>query len=290
MTEPLRGQPTVTELVAKACEFASLPDVYLRVKQVLDNPASSHVDVADALGTDPAIAARLLRVSNSAFYGRPGTISAITQAVSLLGIQQVHDLVLAATVIHAFKDFPSKLIDQSAFWHTSLFAGSAAKLLAEECGILDSERLFVAGLLAQLGKLILFQQLPEQMREIRDIAKRDGRQPHALEQRRLGYDYAEVGAALFEKWRLPTELVAPIRHHTDPSLATDGLLEVAIVHVVVATAVAETQGSTLEQLITRLDGNALRVTKLSGDQLGNLRDKARALAEQIAPIVLNVAA
>ena len=290
MTQDSESQPTPAQLVARARELATLPDIYARTKKVLEDPASTHEDVADTLGTDPALAGRLLRIANSAFYGRPGKIATITRAVGLLGTQQIHDLVLATAVIHAFDGFNSDLIDRRAFWRSSLFAASAAKLLAEQCGILDCERLFVGGLLAQVGLLILYQELPSQMRSIlREAREQDG-DPAALQRDRLGFDYAELSAELFSSWQLPPELVIPIKGHTQPSSAGDSRLEAGILHIATQLASAQAQGQGLNELIPLLDDDAWRVTELSIEKLEQIYQDARALTEEIVPVLLNAAA
>jgi HD-like signal output (HDOD) protein len=283
-------QVTAAQLVARARELATLPDIYFRVKEVLDDSTSSHEDVAEALGTDPVLAGRLLRLANSAFYGRPGSIATVSRAVGLLGTQQVHDLVLATAVVHAFEDFSSGMIDRRQFWRSSLFSGSAAKLLAEHCDILDCERLFVGGLLAPVGLLILCQEVPVQIRAIlRDARERD-QDMAALQREQLGFDYAQVSAELFSSWQLPAELVMPIRAHTQPSTAEEGRLEAAIIHIAVQTANAHSQGQSTRELVPCLDDDAWRITALSFESLDKIRQDAQALTEEIVPVLLSAAA
>lgn len=288
MAQIPENQVTPAELVARARELATLPDVYFRTKKVLDEPNSSHEDVADAIATDPALAGRLLRMANSAFYGRPGSIATITRAVGLLGTQQVHDLVLATAVIQSFKGFSSGLVDPRDFWRSSLFAASAAKALADKCGILDCERLFVAGLLAQVGLLILYQELPAQMREILGAAGDEDLA--ALQRDRLGFDYAQLSVGLFQSWQLPTELVAPINDHTQPSTDGEVQLETAILYIATQLARARVQGQTMKDLIPLLDDSAWQITGLSYEGLSQIGDDAQALTEEIAPVLLNDAA
>lgn len=290
MTDDPEKPVTAAELAARARELATLPDIYARIKQILDDPTSSHGDVADALATDPALAARLLRVANSAFYGRPATISTISGAVGLLGTQHIHDLVLATAVIHAFDGFSSDLVDQRAFWTSSLFGAAAAKLMAEECGILDSERLFVAGLLAPVGLLILYQELPDQMRTIVRVADQQGQELAALERAQLGFDHARVGAELFSAWRLPPELVMPIGSHTRPSTAGNGRLEASILHIATQLATIRAEGKALKELVLRLPDDAWDATEMSMEKLQQIEKDARVLRDELLPVLLQSAA
>jgi len=290
MIDKATGPATLDQIVTRVRGLATLPDVYLRIKRILDDPTSSLTDVAEALQTDPAMAARLLRVANSAFYGRPGGIATLARAVTLLGSQQVHDLVLASAVIQSFDRLVPDPLRPRDFWRGSILAAATAKLLAEHCGFLDAERLLVAGLLAQVGQLVLMEQLPVQMGSLAYLASQSARRPCELQRETLGFDYADVGAALFEAWQLPESLVEPIRHHTRPALAEDFALESAIVHIAVETADAEISGTLPEFLLQRLDDGAWRQTGLSTELLEQMRDDARELARGLSSAMLDQAA
>lgn len=283
-------QTSPAQLVARMRDLATLPDIYTRIKSILDNPASTHEDMAKALSTDPALSGRLLRVANSAFYGRPSRINTVTQAVRLLGTQQIHDLVLATAVIHAFDSISSDLLDPRTFWHCSLLAATAAKCLAEHCDILDSERLFVAGLLSRTGNLILHQELPEQMRTVLSEVGESATDLAAVQREHLGFDYAALSAELFRTWQLPQELVEPIGLHTQPATAEEFQLEAAILHVAMNLADAESQNQPLEAVIPRLDDAAWQVTGLSIDTLTEIEHLALELTAEIAPAFLIAAA
>lgn len=285
------GDPiTVEELVSRISSVASLPDVYMRVKRVLEDPASSHQVLADALRTDPGISARLLRIANSAFYGRPGGVDSITRAVGLLGTQQVHDLVLATSVMQTFDAlFPDSLKPRE-FWQASVLTATAAKLLAEHCGFLDSERLFVAGLLSQVGHLVLLEELPVQMGSILNALSRGDTGICAMQRQTLGFDYAQVGAALFTEWQLPAGVVGPIAGHTDPESATHYRLETAIVHISVGIASAEARVEPLAQILRQLSDAAWARVGLSPELFDRIRAQASELATELAPALLNHAA
>lgn len=290
MTQERESRESPAEIVSRAKDLASLPDIYFRVQTVLDDPTSSHDDIAATISIDPAMSARLLRMANSAFYGRPHSVATISRAIALLGTQQVHDLVLAATVIHSFDDFSSDLVNPRDFWMSSLFAGAVAKILAEQSSILDCERLFVAGLLAPVGVLIMYQEMPTQMRQIMRQASGPG-DDMAMRQRELfGFDYAQVSTELFSRWQLPSELIDPIRQHTNPSAAGDGMLEAGILNIALRVAMAETDSQGLDQLIPSLNDDAWRVLDLSAERLEQVRDAARGLTDEIVPALLSAAA
>ena len=281
---------TPESLAAGVTAFATLPDVYARIKKTLDDPASTHMDVADVIASDPAIAARVLKIANSAFYGRSGTIARISQAVGLLGTQQVHDLVLATVVIagtsRLFRDQAALL----AFWRQSLTTASAAKSIAEHCHILDSERLFVAGLISQLGQLVLQQSLPEQAAQLSEQADAARTDVARRQRDHLGFDHAAVAAALFRAWKLPPELTDPIRWQTQPSMAGERMLEASILHVGAAVAAALIDEGATDDLLAGLDDTAWQATELTREQLDTIREATVALTEAMAPIITDLAA
>ena len=291
MNQVNNNLPSPKQLVARMRELATLPDIYTRIKSVLNNPASTREDLARALSTDPALCARVLRMANSAFYGRPGRISTISQAVGLLGTQQIHDLVLATAVIHAFDRISSDLLDPQLFWHTSLAGAAAAKVLAEYCDILDSERLFVAGLLSRIGNLILLEELPAQMGAILAEAGDTSITKLAAVQRdHLGFDYTVLSAELFRSWQLPQELVEPIGMHTQPATAGEFRLEAAILHIAINLADAMLQRQPVETVIPQLDDEAWTITGLSIETLEGIERLALELTAEIAPALLSAAA
>jgi HD-like signal output (HDOD) protein len=290
MIEHSHPDITTAELVKRAPELATLPEVYVRVRDVLADPTSSHEAVAAAITTDPALSARLLRIANSAFYGRPGSISTIARAVGLLGTQQVHDLVLATAVIQGFGGLADGAASPRRFWFNSLTTACAAKLLAEHCHILDSERLFVAGLLAQVGQLLLHQALPEAMAEILREADGDIGDVAVRQQAQFGFDYAAVSGELFAAWQLPQALVAPIHHHTTPSAVPAAELEASIVHIAVHLSDAEHHRRNAEDLLAGLNDRAWEIAAISRDELQVLRLDAVALTAEVAPVLLDIAA
>ena len=121
---------TMSELVEDSRSLISLPEVYVRLRQVMDAPDSSMEDVAKVIALDPALTARLLRIANSALYNFPAQIETLSRAVNILGLRQVHDLVLATSVAKAFNGLPNELMDMKTFWYRSIYRGFLAREFA----------------------------------------------------------------------------------------------------------------------------------------------------------------
>lgn len=214
----------------------TLPEVYLRLQKVLNDDTSSMQQVADVLAFDPALTTKLLRLVNSAFFGFGQKIETISHAVSMLGTQQVHDLALATSVTSRFSDIPDNLVNMSQFWHKSIHCGVLARLLASRCNVLDSERLFVAGLLHEIGHLLMYQKAAEKMQQVLKRSKTEARPLYLLEQELTGTDYAKVGAELMSSWGLPESLIITTRFHLQPTQAPEYELQTAIIHIAAVIA------------------------------------------------------
>ncbi len=219
------------EVVENCSSLVSLPQVYLQVKKVIDNPKSTMADLSRAISIDPGMTAMVLKLVNSAFYGMPRKVETISRAVGILGMQPLHDLVLAVSVTKAFSGLTQQVMNMSIFWANSFFSGLAARELARKCFLVDSERMFMEGLLRDLGHLLLYQHLPEQAEEAMKISANTGEPIQTTEQNLIGFDYTQVGKALVDAWHLPRNLGEAIRHQHNPSGTPDYQFEAALLNI-----------------------------------------------------------
>ena len=273
---------TPETLVSRTADLVSLPDIYIRLKTVVDDPESSMADVADVVTNDPALTARLLKIANSPYFGFPARITSVARATSLLGTQQIHDLVLATTVAEAFSGIPSELINMQDFWSNSIRCGLLCRRLAQECNVLDSERLFVEGLLHDVGHLIMYQGVPEASAAALLQSQQQDRPLFLVERELIGCDYAQVGSALMRSWNFPPGLIESVHYQNEPARAEAFPLEVAIMHIAVrlkeyAIAEAEVAGGA-----PRIDAAAWQVTGLAEEVIEPV---CAAAAEQLATTV-----
>ena len=225
-------------LVNATTELVALPDVYLRVREKLSEPDYSIAELATIVSSDPALTVNLLRLANSAFFGFAGRVPTVGRAISLFGSRQLHDLLLATSVSTAFSGLSSNVVDRFEFWRGSVLTASVARLLARRCSLLDSEGVFVRGLLHDVGQMVLYLRAPEAALAADRVAVETSRPRHLVQRELLGLDYARVGSALLERWRLPPELVTVVRHHPEPDEAPFCQVECAVVHLSAALAAA----------------------------------------------------
>lgn len=230
---------TPISLVNRTPELASPPTVYNKLATMLDDENSSAENISAVINTDPALAARLLKLVNSAYYGFPSQINTISRAITVIGTAELTNLVLATSVVSTFKDIPDSLININEFWQHSLGCAIASTYIAKHCGQRATERFFILGLLHNIGSLVLYQTLPDLSKRALMASRFDDELMFEAEQRIIGFDHTEVGRALSQAWRLPLSIEEVIRCHHTPMQANNFPIETAIIHladIVVSTA------------------------------------------------------
>lgn len=226
-----RNKADVEAIVAGVSNLVSLPQVYFRINEMLDNPRASAAQIGEVISHDPALTARLLRFVNSPIYGMRVPVDSVPRAVGILGVQELRMLALASSVGGAFRKPPTDIVDMSAYWHHSVFTGIVAKQLGKRCQLQSTDRLFVAGLLHDVGHLVLAHQASAAMRKVTACLPTYPYHRCQMERKLIGCDHAEVGAELMRQWRLPESLWLPVRYHHDPDQAPAFRVEVALVHL-----------------------------------------------------------
>lgn len=274
------------ELVSRVNQLVSLPDVYFRVQSLLNDPESSMAEVAAVIAHDPGITARLLRLVNSAHFGFRSKVDTVSRAVSILGLQQVHHIVLATSVVQSFAGFENRVMSVDAYWRKSVYCGVVGHLLGATCKVLDRERLFVGGLLRDLGHLVLYQQLPARAEQALTVARDSGTPLHRVERELLGFDYSEVGAELMRAWGLPPSLVDPVAGHTELAAVESFPLETAIVHIAGRCAEVLAAPSAGEAPDYGIEPRAWDLTGLSADVLPETLNAANQRLNGILELLL----
>lgn len=253
------------EKVISESKLISLPEVYLKLQQLLNSNNFSMAEIAEVIGYDPAITARLLRMVNSSFFGLAAKIETVTRAINYLGTQQVHDLVLTTSIAQSFSDIDNDAFNLHEYWQRSVFCAIAAREIAMHCNVLDSERLFVTGLLCDIGHLLMYQAIPEITRQARTEAHASQTPLHLVEQRLIGFDYALAGSVMLQHWNLPESLTDTIKYHLNPANATHYQLETVILHMANALADGFDQNIPVPMTLEHVNGSVVNITNLSVD-------------------------
>lgn len=272
----------IAELVKGAGELVTLPDVFVRINQLVEDPDSTTADIAKAVSQDPAFTVRLLRIANSPFYGFSSTIETVSRAVTLIGTSQVRNLALSTSVARTFAGLPNELVSMENFWHHSLYCALIARILARRMGM-DAEALFTAGLLHDIGELVIFNRLPEQAKEalLLVLDSADELPVYQAERQTLGFDHAAVGGELARQWRLPPMLTECIAYHHDIQRAQLCPQETALVHIAnILALMAEVDTLELND-VAPIDPLAWKVTALVAEEViaPTVREAQQEIAE-----------
>jgi putative nucleotidyltransferase with HDIG domain len=282
MPLPMTLPMTSDEFTRDMDQLVSLPSVGVRVNEVVNDPNSTADDIGKLISQDPALAARVLRMANSPAYGLASQITTIARAVSIVGTQLIRDLVLASSTISAFKDIPNQLVSLENFWDHSLYCGIAARLLAERRGMKHAETEFLAGLLHDIGQLVIFRKQPEAARRalLLSVEGPDDLALHKAEQAVFGFDHAQVGAELLRHWHFPALLVACVEKHHAPQETQQFQVEVSLVHIANSIATLAEIDSVTEDDAIRTKAAAWELTGLNKDVIeATVRDTQAQFAE-----------
>ncbi len=215
-----KDRATLEDLVKHETSLSSFPDIYVRIKEVLDAPSSSAEDIAGVVSMDPGMSTKLLQLVNSPIFGFAAKIDSIPHAVSLAGTKEISTLALGISAINFFKNIPPELIDMKTFWRHSISCAVFAKLLATEMG-LPSDRFFTAGLLHDAGRLIMYKNMPYASVQSLLYARANMVPLVDAEKEVLGFDHAEVADSLLGQWDFPEDLRQLIARHHEPLEAPD---------------------------------------------------------------------
>ncbi|MBD3319879.1 MAG: HDOD domain-containing protein [Chitinivibrionales bacterium] len=209
------------EKVSTISNLPTLPQIASRLLTTINDPATSANDVAFLVSQDMSLSAKVLRLANSAFYGIPRSITSITQAVVILGMKVINTIVLSLTVFDMFpQDKNARLFNREAFWRHCLGCALISRMLADTMKsfvIFDSEEAFGAGLLHDIGKVVMEQYFHDDFHKALIHARENNISFYDAEAETLGYTHADIARWLTEDWNLPQELRLPIIHHHNPS-------------------------------------------------------------------------
>lgn len=249
-------------------EIRQLPSLSLTVTEALaliDRGGTQPAQLEQVIGRDQALAARILRVANSPFYGFAGHIGSLRQACVMLGLYAVRNIVVTAGVIARFPPIPAARFDRLGLWRHAIGTAVAARVLAQHRGF-DADLAFTAGLLHDIGKLALDAVFPESFGQV--LAHRDKHDCllRDAEAAVLGFDHTEVGARVARHWKLPAGIAEAIEKHHMPDVGPASLL-VDLVHVADVLARGLDIGSGGDDLIPKLSTGALGRLTLTFEDL-----------------------
>jgi len=278
---------TPQELVSEIEKLVALPDICIKVNRLIEAPNYSAATLGDLITQDADLSARLLRLVNSAFFNLQVPVETISRAVTVVGTQELRNLIMATTAARAFTGIPGDLVDMAEFWRYSLSTGVIAGELASHCRVLHTERLFVMGVLHDIGRLVIYLKLPDASRDILLVSGGDDTLLPEVENDILGFTHMAVGEALLYKWKLPTSIATVVAHHHQPFQAKEFALETALIHLASVLANREITQEGLDETCDRVDPFAWVITGLKPEQIEPILEPVSRKVNEIMDVVLS---
>ena len=274
--------PASYEIILKRIrDIPSLPDVVNRILSVISKPTTPASEIARLISYDPGLTSKVLRMVNSAAYGFQRQISSIQHGIMILGFNNVRGLVLSASIFKLFEGHahPGGL-NHEAFWQHSMSTAVAARIIAKELRVPDSDDVFSAAILHDIGKVVLDVYFQLRYEKVLTEARNNGISIHGkefymLEYQMMGITHAGIGAFLATKWKLPVTITEVIQFHHEPDKAQNCALLVHLVALANEMAVindhirSETESFSRDQFNPKV----LEYFNLSDDTLRYLMDR-----------------
>jgi putative nucleotidyltransferase with HDIG domain len=203
----------------------TIPSVLRRISEIIEKPNVSLTEISNFISNDPALTTKILKMINSAVYGFPGRISLVSHATVLLGLNVIKGLLIGVSV---FEIMQKAMV---GLWEHSLGCAVTAKLIAQRKRLNEPEEVYAAGLLHDIGKVILILEYPEEYEKASNEAEAKCVTIYELETNHFIENHATVGAWMSEKWHFPNNLTEVIKYHHNPLRSKYAPMETAIVHL-----------------------------------------------------------
>ena len=272
----------MNQYIEYATNSFTLPDICLRLRNVLDDPRSDMDDIAALISVDPSLTAKILRLANSALFRFPSQVDSITKAVSVIGGEALYNLVLAETANIAFKHFDNECLILDEHWRQSVFTGMVAKYLGKELNVRGSDRFFVMGILQNLSELVVAKKDPKKYQAY--MQDEQPGLPWERQQSHFGFCFSECSGEIMELWRLPMPLYYPVKFaHNRVKLASD--LDVSLLTCAIRLSTAHYQRERYPELDI-ISPDMVRLLPLDDEVLQNAILFAQKETNKVAVSVL----
>jgi HD-like signal output (HDOD) protein len=256
-----RGKDFLQTFIEKDITLPEIPSIVYELNEVIANPLSTADQMAQVIHKSPSLTALLLKIVNSSFYGLPSPVDRVSLAVTLIGTRELSALALGISIISAFKSIPRSLLNMKNFLQHSLACGVVCRLLAGQKSMRQTEQMFSAGLLHDMGRLILFIYFPDEMLNVLHEALENSSSLLDMEKKSLGCHHGHIGKYLLSRWRLPLIMENTICFHHEPDESPDPI-PAGIVHVADLLVNGLGIGSSGERLVPPLNTRAWEILDL----------------------------
>jgi len=260
--EPLSGNELKEKILRTVEDLPPMPQVAQKARKVISNPGSNFSDLAKVIETDQAIAAKVLKMANSAYYGSVGEVSSVQQASVVLGTKTLMELLnIACAAGPIGKTLKGYELKSGDLWMHSLAVAAGSRMIAKEKKAELTEDAFSAGLIHDVGKLILDPHIFQRKEAFREAVQNGKDSFLRAEKEVLGFDHGEIASEVCEKWKIPPHLSLAIRHHHNPAQSEDNELA-HIIHVADVVAMMTGIGGGLDGMLYKIDDQAMSLLDL----------------------------
>lgn len=259
----------IQNLLNDDLKLPALPTIFSEINDAIKNPKCSGKDIAAVVSKDPSLSATLLKIVNSAYYGLHEKIESLQYAAMVLGTLQVSSLALGITVINYFKGITDQRVNMQSFWRHSVGCGIAAKTIATHVKDVVSERVFIGGMLHDIGRLIFLNIYPNQFNSLFNKSQRLGLFLYQAEPEYFGMTHARFGSLLAKTWNFSDRISQLIHHHHD-NFKTTPPKEIALVYFSNWLVNAIGIGASGEKGLPALNMNAWAALEISESNLESI--------------------
>ena len=278
------GRITLIKLVNKVKEMPPLPQSITQILEITKDDKSSSRELAKVFEQDPTLAVNILKIANLPAYGFSSRISTISHAVVCLGLETIKSIALTSSTHDMLnKEIPAYSLGEGMLWQHSISCATCAKIIAKRIGYKDDEEAYIAGLLLDIGKVILSSFAEDEFNQVAERAEKDKVPFNIAEQEILGFDHPQVGGRVIKKWHLPSALVEAVLYHHQPEKAVEHKTLAYIAHLADALSCMLGIGLGSDGLMYLLEEN-------TPDVLGLTKEGVESIISELADIVVEVEA
>ncbi|MEX2218479.1 MAG: HDOD domain-containing protein [Phycisphaerales bacterium] len=278
MSTTTQREQVVNEAIREISHIATLPEITLKIVELVEDPRSTAQDLHRIIANDPALCSRILKVVNSSFYGLPGQIGSINRAIVMLGLNAVKNIAIAASLAKLFRGgeltpaFSARLL-----WTHSVITAATAKMLADRMSLACADEAFLSGLIHDIGIMVEMQYDRNKLIEVVQKAGADGEGVPAfdllaLETQAFGATHQQFGAGLCQKWKFPANFhLVTGHHHTPTELPPESRTLPCLVYIADRIAAEVSGGFRLDLVSTDIAPDVLDALKLTPEKVDQLR-------------------
>lgn len=208
------------EDITRHPELPSLPEAVIRLNELIASDAPLP-EIAAVLENEPSLALRTLELANSAWYKREKTIGSVNDAIAIIGISAIYQLIFSTSVTRAFQGIETDIIDMKIFWQQSVQTATLAQTIATQHKSSVLHHIFTIGLVASIGRLALINVAPYMAQRVFKQAKEESVPLHVAEQTQLGFTHNAISASIMQNWKIPASIYGPISCYIHPELAVE---------------------------------------------------------------------